>query len=182
MTSPPTSSAATAPPSPHPTALPRLRVVPAPRTAPPIISVDELTTTQSPYVQDALAIDYRPDEDEYFDRQRSRSIELPEPNGFAGRLAQALVEVMVGVRPAPQVVRWTSPEVYAVLARRSLVASRRGLQHGRRPVVRRVRVCEIGDGVVEVAVVVVHPDRVRAIAMRMTGVDHRWVVTTLVVG
>ncbi len=178
MTTSPTSSEA----APQPSALPRLRVVPAPRTAPAIISVDELTTTQSPYVQDALAIDYRPDEDGYFDRQRSRSSELPEPTAFGGRLAQALVEVMVGARPAPQVVRWTSPEVYAVLARRSLVASRRGLQHGRRPVVRRVRVCEVADGVVEVAVVVVYPDRVRAIAMRLTGVDHRWVVTALVVG
>jgi Family of unknown function (DUF6459) len=30
--------------------------------------------------------------------------------------------------------------------------------------------------------VVVHPDRLRAMAMRLAGVDHRWVVTDLVVG
>ena len=161
---------------------PRLRVLPIPDTDPPIIDVDELRTTETPYVQDALAIDYTPDDDRYFDRQRSRSSELPDPDRFAPQLAQALVEVMVGARPAPQVIRWTSPEVYAVLARRALVAARRGLQHGRRPVVRRVRVHDVGDGVVEVAVVVVHPDRVRALAMRLAGVDHRWVVTDLVVG
>lgn len=161
----------------------RLRVLPIPSsTEPPIISVDELRTTESPYIQDALAIDYTPDDDRYFDPQRSRSTDLPDPVLFAPQLAQALSEVMVGARPASQVIRWASPEVYAVLARRALVAARRGLEHGRRPVVRRVRVHDISDGVVEVAVVVVHPDRVRAMAMRLTGVDHRWVLTDLVIG
>jgi Family of unknown function (DUF6459) len=168
----------------------RLRVLPLPRTEPPIIPADgialELTTTESPYVQDALAInyspEYTPDDDRYFDRQRSRSTELPDPRGFVPQLAQALVEVMVGARPCPQVIRWTSPEVYAVLARRALVAARRGLQHGRRPVVRRTRIHDIAEGVVEVAVVVVYPDRMRAMAMRLAGVDHRWVVTDLVIG
>jgi len=164
------------------TTYPRLRVLPIPSTEPPIINVDELRTTESPYVQDALAIDYTPDDDRYFDRQRSRSTDLPDPALFAPQLAQALAEVMVGARPAPQVIRWTSPEVYAVLARRALVAARRGRQHARRPVVRRVRVHDISDGVVEVAVVVVHPERVRAMAMRLTGVDHRWVVSDLVIG
>ena len=44
---------------------------------------------------------------------------------------------------------------------------------------------EIADVVrsgVEVAVVVVHPDRLRALAMRMAGVDRRWVVTDLMTG
>jgi hypothetical protein len=164
------------------TTYPRLRVVPIPDVDPPIIDVDELRTTVSPYVQDALAIDYTPEDDRYFERQRSRSSELPDPDRFVPQLAQALVEVMVGSRPSPQVIRWTSPEVYAVLARRALVAARRGLQHGRRPVVRRVRVHDIADGVLEVAVVVVHTDRVRAMAMRLVGVDHRWVVTELVIG
>jgi hypothetical protein len=168
------------------TAYPPLRALPSGGTEPPAITYEEvvaiMTTTESPYVQDALAIDYTPDDDRYFDRQRSRADDLPDPRRFAPQLAQALVEVMAGARPAPQVIRWTSPEVYAVLARRSLVAARRGLQHTRRPVVRRTRVCDVADGVVEVSVVVVHPDRVRAIAMRMAGVDHRWVVTDLVVG
>jgi hypothetical protein len=168
------------------TAYQPLRVIPLRGNEAPVITYEEvvaaMTTTESPYVQDALAIDYTPEDDRYFGHQRSRSSELPDPTRFAPQLAQALVEVMAGARPAPQVIRWTSPEVFAVLARRSLVAARRGLQHGRRPVVRRTRVCDIADGVVEVSVVVVHPDRLRAMAMRMAGVDHRWVVTDLVVG
>lgn len=163
-------------------AQPRLRVLPLPRTAPPIISPDEVMTIRSPYVQDALAVDFEPDDARYFDRQRTRSQDLPDAQAFARQLSQALVEVMAGSRPAPQLVRWTTPEVYAVLARRALVAARRNLPQSRRPMVRAVRVCETADGVVEACAVVVHHDRVRALAMRMAGLDHRWVVTDLAVG
>jgi len=45
-----------------------------------------------------------------------------------------------------------------------------------------VRVQEPADGVVEACAVIVEHDRVRALAMRMTGVDRRWVVTQLQVG
>ncbi len=164
-------------------ATPRLlRVLPVPQTAPPVLAVDEITTSTPPYVQDALAVDFTPDDDRFFERQRTHSHDLPDPHAFALQLCQALVEVMGGTRPAPQVIRWTSPEVYAVLARRALVAARRTLPHARRAMVRRVRVQETADGVVEVCAVVVHPDRVRAMALRMTGVDHRWVVTDLALG
>ena len=84
------------------------------------------------------------------------------------------MEVMAGARPAPQVIRWTSPEVYAVLARRSPPPPAAGCS------TRAGRSCADGrgyatllDGVVEVSVVVVHPDRLRAMALRMAGVDHR---------
>ena len=40
-----------------------------------------MTTAESPYVQDALAIDYTPDDDRFFDRQRSRASDLPDPGG-----------------------------------------------------------------------------------------------------
>ena len=157
--------------------------------ATPRPAVEHLRTTEAPYVQDALALDYDlvdpEDDDRYFDRQRCGTVQLPDVHGFATQLSQALVEVMSGTRPAPQVTRWLSPQVYAVLAHRALVATRRAEQlraRSKGPVVRRVRVQEVADGVAEVTVVVVHPDRVRALALRLTGVDHRWVVTDLVVG
>lgn len=161
----------------------------SPRTGAGRPVVEHLRTTEAPYVQDALALDYDlvdpEDDDRYFDRQRCGTVQLPDVRGFAVQLSQALVEVMSGTRPAPQVTRWLSPQVYAVLAHRALVATRRAEQLRARtkgPVVRRVRVQEVADGVAEVSVVVVHPDRVRALALRLTGVDHRWVVTDLVVG
>ena len=96
-------------------------------------------------------------------------------------MAQALVEVMSGARPAAQVIRWTTPEVYSVLARRNAVSSRRAIV-ARRAIVRRVRICEPVDGVVEACAVVLDNGRVRALAMRLTGVDRRWVISELQVG
>ena len=98
-----------------------------------------------------------------------------------------MLEVMTGVRPAPQVLRWTTPEVYAVVARRSALVARR-VAEGRAPRSRpriqvlRVRVCEPADGVVEAAVVVRHGPRVRAVAIRMVGQDGKWRVSALQVG
>lgn len=123
-----------------------------------------------------------PADDPYFDRQPTARQHLPRPEAFAAGLGQALVEVMWGARPPSQVVRWTSDDVQAVVARRSLVATRRGLRSGRPPVVRRVRVCEPADGIAEVSLVVIAGGRVRAIALRLEGLDGRWVVTELLVG
>jgi len=78
-------------------------------------------------------------------------------------------------------MRWTTPEVYSAVARRNAVSGRRAIV-ARRAVVRRVRTCEPADGVVEACAVVVDNGRVRALAMRLTGVDGRWVVSELQVG
>ena len=120
--------------------------------------------------------------DELFAHQLSARAELPDPAPLVAALAQAFVEVMAGLRPPPQVSRWTSPEVYAALCRRAAVATRRGPASRRPAVVRRVRVQEPADGVVEACAVVIQQDRVRALALRLTGLDRRWIVTELSVG
>jgi hypothetical protein len=93
-------------------------------------------------------------------------------------MAQALIEVMSGARPAPQVIRWTTPEGYSAIARRHVASGRRTMVT-RPAVVRRVRICEPVDGVIEACAVVVDNGRVRALAMRLTDVDRRWVVCAL---
>lgn len=160
----------------------RLRVVRAPETRPPIISPDEIEAIRrSDYVQDSLALDFEPDDvtaPTLFTRRR----DLPDPTPLVGRLAQALLEVMGGSRPAPQVVRHTAPDVYAALCRRAAIAARRPPGARRPAIVRRVRVQEPADGVTEACAVIVYQDRVRAMAMRLAGIDGRWVVTVLQVG
>lgn len=158
----------------------RLRIAPAPDPRPPIVPPDEAYGWQAtPYIQDALAIDFG--EPDLPDRAPRRE-NLPDPEPFVARMAQAFVEVMAGIRPAQQVVRWTTPGVYAVLTRRAFVAARRPPTTHRRAVVRMVRVQEPAVGVVEACAVVVHHDRVRALALRLAGLDQRWVVTDLQVG
>ena len=169
-----------------------LRILPAPRTRPPVLPVtDEWSWTDHPtssgpdapcYVQEALAVDFELCSDQQlFGERPTRRSDLPDPRQWGGHLAQALVEVMAGVRPAPQVLRWTTTEVYAVVARRAAVSTRRR-GATRRTVVRSVRVCEPADGVAEVSAVVVDGGRVRALAMRLVGLDGRWRVEALQVG
>jgi hypothetical protein len=160
----------------------RVHVVPLPESRPPVLPPDEAYATRAVgFVQDSLALVFR-DPDELFDHQVTTRADLPDPKPLVAALAQAFVEVMAGLRPPPQVSRWTSPEVYAALCRRAAVAARRAPASRRPAVVRRVRVQEPADGVVEACAVVIHHDRARAIAVRMTGLDRRWIVTELSVG
>lgn len=172
-------------------------VRPIPDVSPPII--DPRTAVYrdpSPFIQGTLAVDFSgapeadhdPTDPDYFGPQRTLSALLPEPRAWVSHIAQALVEVMSGARPAPQMIRWTTSEVYAVVVRRNAVVVRRNAASGRRAlvarpaIVRRVMICEPADGVVEACAVVMDNGRVRALAMRLTGIDQRWVVSELQVG
>ncbi|MGL5864596.1 MAG: Rv3235 family protein [Dermatophilaceae bacterium] len=164
---------------------------------PPPISLEEamsqVRAANAPrvpgYIQDALAVDFTVASDAQMLRpQRTARLHLPDPHQWAGRIACALLEVMTGIRPAPQVLRWTTPEVYSVVARRGAAVARRAAP-GRsstetraRITVLRVRVCEPADSVAEAAVVVRLGDRVRAVAIRLAGHDGRWKVSALHVG
>ncbi|MGL5927959.1 MAG: Rv3235 family protein [Dermatophilaceae bacterium] len=164
---------------------------------PPPISLEEavrqVRAANAPrvpgYVQDALAVDFAAASDaQVFGPQRTGRPDLPDPQQWAGRIASALLEVMNGLRPAPQVLRWTTPEVYSVVARRGAAVARR-VAAGRastgartRVTVLQVRICEPADGVAEAAVVVRAGDRVRAVAIRLAGQDGRWKVSALHVG
>jgi hypothetical protein len=159
-------------------------VRPIPPTAPEIISADEAWHGEQPYTQAALALEFRSSTDEDdFGPQATRSALLPDPSHLVPRLAQTVIEVVSGQRPAPQLIRHTAPSVYSVLARQAMVAGRRRTNGAQRPpLVRRVRLCEPADGVVEACAVVVAHGRVRALAMRLEGLDGRWVVTALTIG
>ena len=139
------------------------------------------------YIQDALAVDLASASDEQmFGPQSTARADLPDPGPWATQIAQAIVEVMSGLRPAAQVVRWTTPQVYAVVARRGALAARRRAGGGRaraqRAIVRSVHVCEPADGVAECSVVVSEGARVRAMAVRLSGQDGRWRVEALQIG
>ncbi|MEO7448153.1 MAG: Rv3235 family protein [Humibacillus sp.] len=160
------------------------RVRPIPATSPGIISADEAWHGTAPYSQDALALDFgaRLDEED-FGPQPTRRLLLPDPAPLVPRLAQTIIEVVSGQRPAPQLIRHTAPAVYSVLARQAMVAGRRRAGGAlRAPVVRQVRLCEPADGVVEACAVVVAHGKVRALALRLEGLDGRWMLTALTIG
>ena len=178
-----TTSAPATRPSPLARPVRRVQVVPLPDSRPPVLPPDEVFATRAGgFLQESLALDFRHLSDLMDARQPFTRSELPDPTPVVTALAQAVVEVMAGLRPPPQVSRWTSPDVYAALCRRSAVALRRGPTSRRPAVVRRVRVQEPADGVIEAAVVVIHQDRVRALAFRLVGLDRRWVISEMSVG
>ena len=120
--------------------------------------------------------------------------DLPDPQAWAGRLAQAVVEVCGGGRPLGQLLRWVSPAVFAQLrdwqpqqprpvgsrpaGRASSPKNVRVLRH-RFDQVRSVHVCEPADGIVEVSVVIAGAQRWWALALRLEGLNGRWVATQL---
>jgi uncharacterized protein DUF6459 len=116
-----------------------------------------------------------------FDRLPTRTSELPDPTAWSRRLVQAVIEALSGVRPVAQLIRWTTPDVYAGLQRRCHAQTGRRAP-GRRAVVRSVRICQPADGVVEASAVVVALGRVQAVALRLEGLDGRWRMTALELG
>lgn len=102
------------------------------------------------------------------------------------RYVQAALEIVGGDRPATQVLRWTSPEVYADLRRRAWLVSRAGGHRPGlarvqpvRPQVRSVHSCFLSDTVVECGVHVRYGARSRAVAARFERIREHWVCTAL---
>jgi uncharacterized protein DUF6459 len=114
--------------------------------------------------------------------------QLPEPVPWAGRLVQGILEVLSGVRPLSQLVRWTTTEVYDSIATRTEHRSRRISEtreiapHRLAEVVRSVHVSEPVDGIAEVCAIVQQGPRCRAVALRLEGIDGRWQCTALQIG
>lgn len=104
---------------------------------------------------------------------------------WARRYAQAAVEIVGGDRPVTQLLRWTSREVYADLARRAhLVALAAGPGRGQggqavRPQVLGVRTCVVARDAAEVSAHVRYGRRSRAVALRFEYRGDRWICVAL---
>lgn len=180
----------------HPTARsapPPLRVAPIPVTEPPARhgepqprrcpGPDAHGRTPEHYVQGTLAVDFRPEhEDVVFGPQATGTQDLPDPGDWARRLLRLVIECMDGQRPVSQLTRWVAPSILERVARRGTVSRRRGRVHRHAAAGKVLRVCEPADGVAEVAAILVHDGRVRAAALRLSGVDGRWLLTALELG
>ncbi|MEI8080925.1 MAG: Rv3235 family protein [Actinomycetes bacterium] len=115
---------------------------------------------------------------DYFDRQPTGDRDLPDPKRWAARLSQAIIEVRAGSRPAHQLLRWTSIDVFESLLAEVGNQGRPRAPHGH---VSSVHVARPADGVAEVSAVVTGRHRSRALALRLEGWDGRWLCTTLAI-
>jgi len=115
------------------------------------------------------------------DRAQRRQVD-----GWVSRFGQAAVEIVGGDRPASQLLRWSSAEVYAELERRAQVVGRAG--HHRpgyarvqpvRPKVVSVHSFFVNPLVVEASLHVRYGARSRALAARFEARGDRWICTAL---
>lgn len=107
-----------------------------------------------------------------------------DPATWCGTLVRAAVEALAGCRPAAQLARWLSADVYESLARRAGLAVRvngRPVQV-RQTTIRRVHVCRLDATTAEAAVVVHDGERVRAAAVRIEAFRGRWRATAFEIG
>lgn len=118
---------------------------------------------------------------DFFDRQPTSTQDLAPAVPWAANLSRSIAEVLEGSRDASQLTRWVTPEILTRLARRGTLARRYGHSAGATGV-RTVRACHVRDGVVEVTAVIVVREQVRAMALRLEGLDGRWLLTVLEMG
>ncbi len=168
----------------------RLRVLPIPTVEPePLTASQFAELLQSghgggtTYTQSTLPVDFaRHEGDPHFAPQPTPSRNLPDAAQWSRQVLRVMLEVMDGSRPARQLNRWVTHPIHDRAARQGIVARRRGGRARKPNVVLSVHVCAPVDGVAEVAALVVHNGRHRAVALRLNGIDGRWMVTVLEMG
>lgn len=108
-------------------------------------------------------------------------VEMPDPVRSAATIVTAACEVLTGHRPADQLVRWTTPELFEAISRRAGLA-RRLLGPVPQPArlrMRSVRTQPTTYGACEATVLLDDGSRVRAAAARLEAHRGRWILSRL---
>jgi hypothetical protein len=126
----------------------------------------------------------RLDDDEFFGVQRI--VDLADPEPLIANLTGCVIEIIAGAREPEQIARWVTDGVYTSLLRRVTFAARARALKGtpaQRPrfTILSTHSSSPAPGVVEAAVIVQMPHRVRAVALRLEGLDSRWRATSIAV-
>jgi hypothetical protein len=122
---------------------------------------------------------------EFFGKQYSKNSELPDPTDRIKTLAFGVVQVVAGERSVDQIAHWVSEEVYLrirSIAQAAKLARRYGKNEPVRALkleVRRVRLHSPRDGVVESVVLLEAHNRIRAVTIRLEGINRRWRATAV---
>jgi hypothetical protein len=126
---------------------------------------------QEPYLYKLSSL-YKEDYVPGFAPEPTSASELPAIEKFAENFAKSVLEIWAGKRSAAQLSKFCHSSVY-----QELVTSI-GFQKeiGK---FRKIYINEPLDGLCESTVTVRFKDRLRSMALRFEGVDHKWVCTSL---
>ncbi len=122
--------------------------------------------------------------DDFFDHQPSPRTALPAPTPLLENLTRCVIEILAGARDLEQISRWVTDDVYRHLLKRVVLSARARRAKGTTPArpsftIGSVSMCEPRDGIVESVIIVRGRARVRAVAIRLEGLDNRWRATTI---
>ena len=122
--------------------------------------------------------------DDFFDQQPTATSDLPNPQPMAENLARTVMEILAGCRDIDQISRWVTDDVYRNLLLRVHISRRARAVKKQAAVLPnfslgRTIITHPIDGVVESVVIVHGKARVRAIAIRLEGLDGRWRATAI---
>ena len=110
--------------------------------------------------------------DEEFAPEPTSAADLPDIHELVFQFIHNVVEIWAGRRSASQVQAMCHHLIYAELQRKA------GQQKlvGR---IRKIKVTEPLDGIIESTVTIRYADRLRVVAIRFEGLDGRWLCTAL---
>lgn len=110
--------------------------------------------------------------------------ELGNPDRVLQIVAASVIEIIAGVRPVEQLASHLSDEVYVRLRDRAIRAAARRAETGQKTPIPSLSVGKMtivvpAEGVVESVVLVRFPERTRAIAIRLEGINRSWRATAI---
>ncbi len=138
----------------------------------------------APNVSPATKVDAPRKADEFFAQQPSPRSALPGPAPLLENLTRCVIEILAGARDLEQISRWVTDDVYRHLLKRVVLSARARRAKGKAPArptfsIGSVSISEPRDGIVEAVVIVRGRARVRAVAIRLEGLDSRWRATAI---
>lgn len=124
------------------------------------------------------------DPDDFFGHQPTPTEHLPDPGPLLQNLTRCVIEILAGARELEQIARWVSDDVHRHLMKRVVISNRARAAKGQQPSrpafsIGSTTISEPRDGVVEAVVIVRGRARVRAVAIRLEGLDARWRATAI---
>jgi hypothetical protein len=125
----------------------------------------------------------RAKKDELFDYQPTGTSSLPPAKQFVEMFVPRVLETIHGLREARTLARIANHSVYSAIEARAAGVKLRS-QMTKDPTPRpvfalgNIIISEPRDGVCEAAAIVHGPTRVRAVALRIEGLDNRWKATS----
>ena len=112
------------------------------------------------------------DFDPEFAPQPTSASELPDLRTWTFKFSTSVLEIWAARRQPTQLSHWCDRFVYSELIKN--VGSQSEIGHSR-----KLHHCQPLDGIGESAMTVRFQGRIRSLAMRFEGLDHRWLCTSL---